>query len=361
MLSNPIFKRDSRGQVRTWQYEVEGDRWRTIAGLQDGEKVESGWTVCIAKSQATPGLQAEFEAKAEERKKLERDYRPTLEEIDRPRLSLVKPMLAEKYEGFPGVCFTQPKLDGIRCIANAAGLWTRQGKPIVACPHVVEALAPLFAAHPDLILDGELYNHALKADFNQISSLVRKLKPSAEDQARCASLIQYHVYDTPSNVGTFAARIATVQALIGRFEHVLQVVPTMVIHAEADLDAVYGSYLEDGYEGQIVRLDGRYEQKRSRLLLKRKEFEDAEFPVVRIEEGEGNWAGYAKKVFVRLPDGRECGGGIAGTQAFTKDLLARREEFVGTEVTMRFLKQLTPDGMLRHAVAKAFHGAEGRA
>ena len=107
--------------------------------------------------------------------------------------------------------------------------------------------------------------------------------------------------------------------------------------------------------------DGYYEAgKRSKHLLKRKEFEDGEFPIVRIEEGNGNWAGMAKRITVRLPDGRECGGGIRGSQPVMRDLLAKADILVGRQVTMRYLKQLTPDGMLRHAVAVDFHGAEGR-
>jgi ATP-dependent DNA ligase len=73
------------------------------------------------------------------------------------------------------------------------------------------------------------------------------------------------------------------------------------------LDAAYANCLEEGYEGQMVRLDGPYEQKRSKLLLKRKEFQDAEYDLVRVDEGLGNWAGYGKKAVLRLPDGREFG------------------------------------------------------
>jgi len=68
--------------------------------------------------------------------------------------------------------FVQPKLDGVRCILNAGELTTRAGKPIVSCPHLAKEY---------YLLDGELYNHELKEDFNKIISLVRKTKPTKED------------------------------------------------------------------------------------------------------------------------------------------------------------------------------------
>ena len=204
ILSDPIFKRDTTGRIRTWQYQVEGGSWRTISGLQDGEKVITGWTICKPKSQDTAEEQALFEARAEHQKKLDRDYRATIEDVDRPRDSVVKPMLAHKFDGWVDgwrEVYSQPKLDGIRCIATINGLWSRQGKPFVSCPHIVESLKPLFEKCPTLILDGELYNHALKEDFNSITSSVKKLKPTEEDLRECADKIQYHVYDMPSHDG----------------------------------------------------------------------------------------------------------------------------------------------------------------
>ena len=186
----PFFSVDFEGKIRSWQFEVDGGRWRTISGLIDGEKVETGWTVCVPKSQDTVEEQALFEARAEEKKKLDRKYARTIEEIDVPKAAGVKPMLAHKYEGWVGHCYSQPKLDGIRCTANKDGLWSRTGKAIVSCPHIIEVLEPLFDRHPQLVLDGELYNHSLRENFNEITSVVKKTKPTEEDFAKAADLIQ---------------------------------------------------------------------------------------------------------------------------------------------------------------------------
>lgn len=352
-----IYKRDATGAVRVWRYEVFGSGWRSISGVLDGQHVVSGWTICTPKSQPTAEAQAAFEADVEMRKKLARDYRETIEEVDRPRDSVVKPMLAHKYEGWidgwRGV-YTQPKLDGIRCIATPQGLWSRAGKPIVACRHIEEALQPIFERHPTLILDGELYNHDLKDDFNQITSIVRKLKPTEEDSALAREAIQYHVYDVPSHGGTFAERHAWMAQWFRFNDETLIPVPTCRTHDEGHLKALYEGFLSSGYEGQIIRLNTPYEQKRSKGLLKRKKFQDAEFAVIRLEEGNGNWAGYAKRAVLRLPDGREFGAGIKGDRAFTNFLQIGP---MPTTATVRFFA-LTPDGVPRFPVATVFHWGE---
>jgi DNA ligase-1 len=354
MLSNPIYKRDASGRVRIWQYEVQGPCWRTLSGLPGGELLTTGWTTCKPKSQDTAEEQALFEAQAEEKKKLDRDYRSTIDDVDRPRDSVVKPMLAHKFEGWVAGwknIYCQPKLDGIRCIATANGLWSRQGKPIVSCRHIEQSLAPLFQRCPTLILDGELYNHELKDDFNTITSVVKKLKPSEEDFEKARSLIQYHVYDMPSRDGMFGERLEQIRSFNLDPNSPLREVHTLHCATERLLNDHYEWCLQDGFEGQIIRLNGAYEQKRSKLLLKRKEFLDEEFDVIRVEEGQGNWAGYAKRAVLRLKDGREFGAGIRGTQGFCLQLL---HSPTPSSATVRYFA-LTPDGMPRFPVVTAFH------
>jgi DNA ligase 1 len=367
VLSEPIFKRDTSGKIRTWRYEVKGPFYRTIAGVQDGAQVESGWTRCIGKNAGranatTDEEQATAEAIADEGKKLKREYRRTIAELDSVG---VGPMLAHDYAklkkplAFP--VYSQPKLDGIRAIINRHGAFSRELQPHYNCDHILAKLGPLFGEYPDLILDGEFYNHDLKDDFNKIVSVVRKQKPTETQRAEAAKLIQYHVYDLPSNL-PFGSRNKTLAQLFLEFELIdmVQLVTTHKAVDQADLDRIYGDYLVRGYEGQMVRLDAPYDfDARSKSLLKRKEFKTAEFPVIRVEEGLGNWAGYAKRIIVKLPNGEECGAGMRGTQDFAKELLAK--SLAGDapkQATIRYFGE-TPDGMLRFPVAVDFH-AEGR-
>jgi DNA ligase-1 len=176
---------DSKGKIREWRIEIEGPKYRTVSGLKDGKQVNSEWKYATAKNEGrsnatTPEEQAKAEVQALYTNRLERDYHKNIKDVGKSRF--FKPMLADEWghrkDKIEYPVWVQPKLDGVRCIASKDGLYSRQGKPILAAPHILEALTPLFEINPDLILDGELYNHDLKEDFNKIISLVRKTKPN---------------------------------------------------------------------------------------------------------------------------------------------------------------------------------------
>jgi DNA ligase-1 len=243
----------------------------------------------------------------------------------------------------------QPKLDGIRCIARADGLWTRAGKEIVSCPHIMEALTTYFDENPDDILDGELYNHELKADFNKITSLVRKTKPTKEDIEECAEKVQYHIYDGIIDEPYhefFSSRFFWIKDELRNAPDCIQTVKTCGVDSIEMLDELYGTYLTDGYEGQMVRYDAMYENKRSKYLMKRKEFITEEFPVVGVEEGKGNWSGHVKIFRVEYAPGKVCGAGVRGDQATLKKLF---ESDVPDWCTLRYFEP-TPDGVPRFPV-----------
>lgn len=361
MKSNPIFKIDHAGGLRTWQYEVEGGAWRTITGLHHGAKVTSGWSICVPRSRPTAEEQARFEADAEEKKKLAVDYHVTIDTVGTPKIFM--PMLAEKYDprrtAGRGQLYSQPKLDGKRCIADAAGLWSRDGKTILGVPHILNVLQSLFEHDPDLVLDGELYNHELKSDFNKIMSVVSKRTPDEKQSALATRLVQYHVYDMPSVHGNFGERSVMIAPLLDGLPGIV-VVDTMAVIDQAHLDEVYAGYQSQGYEGQIVRLDSPYENRRTHSLLKRKEFLTGEFEIDEVIEGDGNWAGYAKALRLKMPDERIFGSGIRGNQSYTRKLLEKAEYWRGKMATIRY-QNLTPDGIPRFPVAVELHSGEGPA
>ena len=193
-----LFQYDSEGNARQWSVEVNGDQYRFVTGIVGGALVESGWTTAkpknIGKGNETTGeQQALNEAKSAWTKKKKTGYAETL---DASGTTYFDPMLAHPYDpkrlvGEELVC-VQPKLDGIRCIARKDGLWSRKGERFVAVPHVWEEIKHLFEENPDLVLDGELYNHELKHNFNKITSCVKKKKPTEED-LEVNKIVQFHV------------------------------------------------------------------------------------------------------------------------------------------------------------------------
>ena len=352
-----LYKRDTTGAIRVWYVELTGDdveaSYRTVSSKEGGQEVRSGWKLAEAKNvgkknETTSLTQAQSEVESMYTKQCDRGYFRDVKDVD--TFTKFKPMLANDYTKlkkplkFP--VYSQPKLDGIRCIARVDGLWTRAGKRIVSCPHIEEELSSLFAVYPDYVLDGELYNHDLKDNFNKITSLVRKTKPTEEDIAECRDMVQYHCYDAiPPAEGDqlFPARHENLFAHLRDVEYTKKVMTFHVPDQEL-LDDAYKIYLKHGYEGQMVRLPGEYENKRSKLLLKRKEFYTDEFPVAGIEEGKGTWAGYIKIFHVEYEPGKVCGAGVRGSMDQLK---------VGMEkpdwCTLRWFEK-TPDGVPRFPV-----------
>ena len=358
-----LYKRDNNNRIRVWEIQFGWDNdnvagVRTISGLQEGQLTTSEWNLKEAKNigkknATTAKTQAEFEAKSTWERRLEKEYFQDVKDID--NYDKFKPMLAEDYKKHPvSEGYTQPKLDGIRCIANKDGLWTRAGKEITSCPHIWESLKNYFEVWPSAIIDGELYNHKLKADFNKITSLVRKTKSTEEDFREAEKLVEYHMYDITwfcfENLMPFKDRYEILKKIpidTNFASDILKIVETTWCENQEELDAKYSEYTEDGYEGQMVRKDAPYENKRTKSLLKRKEFTTEEFEVVNMLEGLGNWSGYTKRFTLKTEEGQEFGSGIRGTQKQLKELWDSKK--TPNWVTCRFFN-LTPDGIPRFPV-----------
>jgi len=358
-----LYKKDSNDNVRTWYMESSGAKMRTVSGVRGGKQVTSTWKSAVAKNvgrsnATTASEQALLEIKAIYKKKLESSYHARLKDVD--KAINWNPMLADNWDhrkdkiDYPVA--VQPKLDGVRAIIKKDGIWSRQGKPFLSVPHIWDQLAPLFKKYPDMVLDGELYNHSLRDDFNQIISLVRKGKPTEEDLARSAEIIEFHVYDLGHYPDlTFFDRAKALQQFVETNQKKLPsivFVETLYADTEEEVDEIYGEHIGQGFEGGIIRLDTPYENKRSKGLLKRKDFSDAEYEIIDVLEGKGNWSGYAKHLTIRLPDGQTQNTGMAGTQEYLRTVLAEKECYIGGQATVHYFNE-TPDGKLRFPVSKA--------
>ena len=388
MKLDTLYKKTTIGKTQTWEIEVSENKFRTISGQSDGKKITNKWTICegknVGKKNATTGEeQALKEAEAKHKKKLEGGYHLNLKNISKKRF--YEPMLAQDFKNknrnatvmnflngsttAPAI-FSQPKLDGIRCIAMREGLFTRSGKKIVAVPHILEALEPFFEKYPNATLDGELYNHKYKDDFNKIIHLVRK-QNLTEEHLEDSLMVEYHIYDAPvigkdnprpssngvySEKDYFSDRMSVLEAQFANLElnqgqcahwvSPLVLVETIEIHGREQLDRCYEDYVEAGYEGQMVRIDGPYENKRSPKLLKRKEFVDEEYEILGYEEGEGNRTGTIKHFKFKNKDGREFNSNVKGSFSYLTKLLEIADTLIGKDATIKYFN-LTPDGVPR--------------
>ena len=169
----------------------------------------------------------------------------------------IKAMLAHKYNedkaDYPA--FIQPKLDGVRCLFTAKGAVSRANNQFMNVQHIEQALKPFFAKNPTAILDGELYNHGLKDDFEKIISLVKKRKPTDADRAEAKELVQYHMYDVASmTIATYVDRNLFLLAEPSFRSHsCLQRTKTQMATDFDDAQKFHANNLKLGYEGSIYR------------------------------------------------------------------------------------------------------------
>lgn len=341
MKLSKLYSRSSTGKISTWEIEILGDKYRTISGFEGMKLVTSEWKICSAKSYCTAEEQAIKEATALHRKKMEAGSFENISDIDSE--TFFEPMLAhdwhkEKHKvKYP--VYSQPKLDGIRCIVKKDGMWSRNGKRIVSAPHIFEALKSVFETNPDLILDGELYADKFANDFNAICSLVKKTKPTAEDLNASSKSIQYHIYDVPSvNLG-FGSRNAYLNLL--SLPDCCKRVTTNQCFNLKSIQSFYEIYVDQGYEGQMVRLDKPYENKRSKSLLKHKSFIDEEYTILGVEEGIGNKTGMVGSFIFETKDGKQFNASPKFNWEECTRMWKERDQLIGKLATVKYFN-LTP-------------------
>lgn len=344
-----LYKRSSQGKVSTWYVETNKNEFRTVSGFTDGLKVTSGWTICEGKNigkknSTTPEKQAEAEAKAMFDKRKELGYWENIKDIDTPMY--FEPMLAKDYNDYKSKInfnktriFIQPKLDGLRCVNYNNIQQSRKGKLFVATPHLNQS---------DVLLDGELYNHSLKNDFNEIISLCRKTKPTQEDIDLACKNVEYWIYDYPEYEGTFSERYSALEDwFLHNTNPYFKLVPTYQVFNESDVAKYHSQFLEEGFEGSIIRIDdNNYENKRSKSLLKYKNWMDDEFTILGVTEGIGNLSNKVGTIQIQTKDGVRVDSAVNGTHGYLAELWLIRNQLIGKEATVKFFGY-TNEGSIR--------------
>jgi DNA ligase-1 len=356
MKLETIYKKTKTGATQEWTIEVSDNKYRTHSGQVGGQITTNAWTVVYGKNEGkangtTDIEQALKEAIAKRTKKLESGYFESITNIDTKQY--FEPMLAAKWEDYKDKIqypiYSQAKLDGIRCILTKDGMFSRNGKPIISAPHIFDSVKPLFETNPNLVFDGELYADKFANDFNKIVSLVKKTKPTADDLKESKELIEYHIYDLPSSDKNFIQRAYDLAILFETHKQLhshCRIVETYKVPSEDVVTELYEKYVEEGYEGQMLRLDGKYENKRSKNLLKHKSFVDEEYTILDICEGEGNRTGTAGYMVFETAEGKPFKSNVKGTWDETAEMLKNKKQLIGKQATIKYFN-LTPDGIPR--------------
>ena len=266
-----------------------------------------------------------------------------------------KPMLAQNVGDYSRIkddnwpLYVQPKLDGVRCLiqreGNKIAAYSRTGKVWKNITHILMELVPFFDKYPNAILDGELYNHDLKDDFEKIISLVRKTKPTDEDRLESELKVQFHCYDIINEDWHFEDRNLFRQQNFSYYgdyqcDSVISVDHGVVRNTE-ELEVAHEDYLEQGFEGSILRKNEVYECKRSWTLMKVKDFSDAEAVIVGYEEGKGKREGTLGKFLMQDEDGNKfgCPPGKGYNYQDMRKMLENIHEYMGQTATFTYFER----------------------
>ena len=359
-----LYSLNSDGSVQEWTISVRDATIHKTYGRVGGSLMKTSDTIREGKNigranETTPHEQAFAEAQSAWEKKQKSGYNENVNHAKAGKVSAVhiaggiEPMLAQKWRDhsakiqFPA--FMQPKLDGIRCIAmlrnGKCTLWTRTRKPIKSMPHIVAELEAIFAKK-NIVLDGELYNHAYKDKFEQIVSLVRPDAPKVGHE-----VVQYYVYDVVGTGASFAVRSEKLaKEYLHRRLNLKHIVVVETIEVgEDDVTECFTAWRKQGYEGAMIRnAASLYENKRSYGLQKIKEFDDAEFEIVGVESGRGRMSECA--IFVcETKKGEEFRCKMEGSLDALKDILKFPKKIVGKKLTVRY-QGITNGGVPRFPI-----------
>ena len=278
-----------------------------------------------------------------------------------------KPMLAypvsDKPIDYDKPVFIQPKLDGVRCLiqydAGEVTAYSRTGKEWKNIEHIKLNLLSFFDKHPNAILDGELYNHDFKDDFESIISMVRKTKPTDEDRLISADNVQFHCYDIVDEKLPYDQRNKFINKSLMLLGDSVYIVETLQCFVESDAKMIHEQNLEDGYEGSIVRTNDTYQCKRSHNLRKFKDFSDAEATIVGYLDGKGKRTGTLGKFIMQDDEGVEfgCPPGKGYTYKDLKIMLDNIGDYIGQRATFTFFER-TKAGSYRHPLFKCIRDYE---
>mgnify|MGYP003675881240 CR=1 FL=1 len=288
---------------------------------------------------------------------------------------MIKPMLAykvgKKAVDWSENVFIQPKLDGVRCVIyldeqENIRCFSRTGKEFYNLQHIKDSLTDFFkmetefSANTDVVLDGELYNHDLKDNFEKIISLVRKKKPTDNDRLEAKHLVQFHCYDYIETVMNQPYGYRMNQLVTSdMYSYCVKYVETKLVNNKDSANIIHQYNLNDGYEGSILRLDKPYECKRSYNLQKFKDFQDDEAVIIGYEEGKGKREGTLGKFLMQDDDGIKfgCPPGKGYNYKDLANILNNIHDYIGKLATFTYFER-TQYGSYRHPLFKSIRNYE---
>lgn len=352
-----LYKRTVTGKIQEWTIIATPEGFYVKEGIVGGKITETKVNRCepknIGKSNETDSKsQAILEAQAKFDKKLKTGYKLNIKDIDNN--SYIPPMKAKKFRDYEKnikyPVAIEDKLNGICCTVDKRGGLSYKGEQFYCIKHILNAATPLIEKYPDIYLHGELFNYEYRNLLNRIASLVsvnRKEKDiSPEDELESEKIVKLYVYDFYGAEGVtkdtdYINRKKVLKDLLKNNKYIIYL-DYKLANSLDDVEKALKETKESKWEGIMVKLlNGKYSHKRSKDILKLKNWSDEEFKIIGFEMGAGNWEGCCKGVVCELNKPATNGettftSNIRGTQEELTGLWDNQKEHLGKFCTVDF-------------------------
>lgn len=202
------------------------------------------------------------------------------------------------------------KLDGIRCswlIKDGKAIAkTRQNKIIQGMNELTKAIEEVFGEQ-DLFVDGELLatnEEGLSSEdlFKKTSAIVNSKGLKKDLTFVAFDIVSLEDYNNKSNSIPFLERREQLECYVGLKNELVKLAPMYFI--TDSIDRIYeklDEVVKDNCEGLMLnKINGFYEFKRTKQLLKVKKFNEGDVLVTNILEGEGRLEGTLGKIEVQF-------------------------------------------------------------
>lgn len=246
---------------------------------------------------------SEAESKyTKQKRKITKEEKTTTTNNVTVHTDLYPPMLAKKLSDAPEINFNEPvfvqrKYNGVRVVScykdNKVIMYSRNRLEYSGLDKIKADIKPIFEKYQSenngkhLFLDGEIYEHGKELQY--ISGVVRKLL--SHDDTEIGKNLKYYIYDCfiieNGNIidMNFADRNELINTYLTNNKTLKYViVPTYKAENMDDIKKYYDQFLDEKYEGAIIRQNMPYEfsfnSARSNSLLKLKPKLDDEFLIV---------------------------------------------------------------------------------
>lgn len=325
MKSTTLITRDSKGKIRVVEVSYESTNsgyviHRTTYQYRGKQTEQPDIEITKGKAKRTLLEQVELEYASHLKKYQDKGYKlipGNISQYKEEDLNKILPehttdangfkkhMLAKQSEKVATSTFDKlkywyasRKIDGVRCSFYWDGFQIKTasrggGDYDMAVRQMIEhpQLIKFFKAHPEYVLDGEIYKHG--KSLQQISGAVRKEKASTP-------WLEYYIYDVMIPDMIFEERLKVLGEIKEELELdfqperewrsqelKFQMVPHEKVSGWNAIKKLHDLYVEEGWEGCVIR-DPNKSYKfggRGSEMIKVKMYKDAEFEITGLSEG----------------------------------------------------------------------------